>query len=214
MNKIRKKQDATLERNNQKYFLHLIKEYESIKQKTHTRFKFVSEFYRCYSIKRQNFIKYYNRYKFSGNADRLLPQKRGPRYKFKRIAPFIENKVIELRNQGFNRYKIFSILKPKYDKFTPCPTTIYNLSKKHGINRLTPKQMTNKRKIIKQKAGELGHIDCHYLPPSLIQNDTRRYYLVGIIDDATRVVWAEVIDDIKALTVMFASLKILNLMHQ
>lgn len=74
--------------------------------------------------------------------------------------------------------------------------------------------MTNKRKIIKQKAGELGHIDCHYLPPSLIQNDTRRYYLVGIIDDATRVVWAEVIDDIKALTVMFASLKILNLMHQ
>ena len=69
----------------------------------------------------------------------------------------------------------------------------------------------NKRKIIKTKAGELGHIDCHYLPKGLIKNEpTKRYFLLGLIDDCTRICWLEVLDSIKSLNVMFATLQTLN----
>jgi len=70
-----------------------------------------------------------------------------------------------------------------------------------------------KQKIIKQRAGELGHVDCHYLSKDLIANDSKRYYLVCVLDDATRLAWAEVVEDIKSLSVMFASLKIVNTLN-
>ena len=72
----------------------------------------------------------------------------------------------------------------------------------------------NKRQIIKTKAGELGHIDCHYLSKDLIVEDSKRYYLVCVIDSCTRVAWAEVVEDIKSLSVMFATLKSLNLLNK
>jgi len=67
-----------------------------------------------------------------------------------------------------------------------------------------------RRKIIKEKAGELGHMDCHYLPKGLLLHDSKRYYLVALVDSCTRIAWAEVVEDIQALTVMFASLRLLN----
>ena len=68
-----------------------------------------------------------------------------------------------------------------------------------------------RKKIIKEKAGEMGHIDCHYLPKGMIENDSNRYYLVGLIDDASRIAWVDIVKDIKALTVMFSTLGILNM---
>ena len=62
----------------------------------------------------------------------------------------------------------------------------------------------NKRKIIKEKVGELGHVDCHYLSKSIVRGESKKRYLISIIDDASRIAWAEVIDNIKSLTVMFA----------
>ena len=55
----------------------------------------------------------------------------------------------------------------------------------------------SKRKIIKERAGELAHIDTHYLYKGIIAKDNKRYYLLGIIDSCTRVAWVELIDDIK-----------------
>ena len=72
----------------------------------------------------------------------------------------------------------------------------------------------SRRKIIKTKAGELGHIDCHYLPKGILDKDSKRYYLVALIDSCTRVVWAEVVEDIKAITVMFTVLKMINIIKQ
>ena len=69
-----------------------------------------------------------------------------------------------------------------------------------------------KRKIIKQKAGELGHIDSHYLNKGIVHGDNKRYYLVCLIDGCTRIAWAEVVEDLKSLTVMFALLKCLNIL--
>ena len=69
-----------------------------------------------------------------------------------------------------------------------------------------------RRKIIQEKAAELGHIDSPYLPKGLIEGSAKRYYLVALIDSCTRVAWAEVVEDIKSLTVMFSVLRMLNLL--
>lgn len=212
MNKMLQNRDKTLSRNSIKYWKLLTHHYLLIKQKKHPKFKFVSEFYEAYNLKRQNFVKYYSRYKNTGKEASFLPQKRGPKYKLKKTIPFIENKIIEERLNGLGRYDIYKKLQVKLKRFTPKPSTIYNVLKRHNLNRLSPKMKENKRKIIKDRAGEMGHIDCHYLPKGLIENSDKRYYLVGIIDGCTRVAWAEVVEDLKSLTVMFSTLGMMNLL--
>jgi transposase InsO family protein len=213
MNKVRHQEDGTLSRNNLRYMLFLISEYELIKEKKHSKYKFVSEFYKNHGLTRQNFIKYYNRYKIIHDPKALLPQKRGPRYKTRRIPGFIEQKVIKLRSYGLSKTDIFMILQEKLKQFTPSKSTIYNIAKRNNLNRLKPKQKRIKRLIIKEKAGELAHMDCHYLPKGIIENDNKQYYLVAAIDDATRIVWASMTTNLKSITVMFASLKILNMIN-
>ncbi|MDD5456209.1 MAG: DDE-type integrase/transposase/recombinase [Candidatus Margulisbacteria bacterium] len=206
--------DKTIERERIKRYKYFIREYELIKKKKHPKFKFVTDFYNLHGLKRQTFIKYYNRYKQTLEEYSLAPQRRGPKWKTRRPIPFIEQKVIELREKGNNRYEIYSILKPKLKNSTPSPSGIYHIFKRHQINRLKPKMKQAKRIIIKEKAGELGHIDCHYLTPGLLKEVNIRYYLVCIIDDCTRIAWAEVVEDLKSITVMFATLKCLNLINE
>ena len=86
----------------------MIKEYELTKSKKHPRYRFVTDFYKANGLRRQNFIKYYNRYKQARSARCLLPQKRCPRYKIKRTVPFIEEREVALRKQGNNRYDIYA----------------------------------------------------------------------------------------------------------
>ena len=69
----------------------------------------------------------------------------------------------------------------------------------------------SKRKIIKKNAGELAHIDTHYLNKGIVIGDNQRYFLVGVIDSCTRVAWAEVTKDVKAISVMFATMKCFNI---
>lgn len=208
---IKNRSDSTLSLNTIKRWQHLIKEYELIKLKQHPEYKFVTCFYKSNNLSRQNFIKYYNRYKHSNyNCDSLLPGKRGPKYKTRRTKYFIEEKVIMLRERGLNRYEISLELQESLKSFTPSTSTIYSIFKRNGLNRLKPKMQRNKRQIIKSRAGELGHIDCHYLPKGIIANDTNRYYLVAVIDSYSRVAWVKLIRDLKAINVMFATMKMLN----
>ena len=65
-----------------------------------------------------------------------------------------ENKVKELRLKGMNRYEIVNVLKPKLKGSTPSPSGVYNILRREGLNRLKPQMKQNKRKIIKEKAGE------------------------------------------------------------
>ncbi len=78
------------------------------------------------------------------------------------------------------------------------------------MNKLREPEKEAKRKIIKEKAGELGHVDCHHLSKDTISGDNKRYYIVCLIDSCTRVAWAELVEDIKSLSVMFATLHCLN----
>lgn len=200
--------DKTLEKNYVQRWKFLIREYELIKEGKHAQFKFLSDFYKFHGTSRQVFCKYYNRYIQSNKTNEaLLPQKRGAKWHTRRPITFIENKVVALRKLGINRYEIKELLQPTLKHFTPSASGIYNIIKRHGLNRLTKKMKENKRKIIKEKAGDMAHIDCHYLPKNIINNNDKRYYLVGVIDDCTRIAWAEIVPDITSLTVMFATMR-------
>ena len=205
--------DKTLERNYIQKWQFLISEYELVKAKKHPQFRFVQDFYNFHDTSRQTFAKYYNRYLLSGDDEALLPQKRGPKWKSRWTLPFIENKVLEQRRKGINRYEIYAILKPTLKEHTPAPSTIYAISRRNGLNRVSKPMQQSKRKIIKSRAGELGHLDTHYLSRDLVVGSTERRYLVALVDACTRLAWAEVVTDIKSLSVMFATLKCINLLN-
>jgi hypothetical protein len=207
------RKDGTIWRNYREKYLFLMKEYEQVKRKEHPLYKLAKDFYKAHDTCGKSFLKYYNRYKQSGRSEDLLPRKRGPRYKSRRPLKFIENKVIELRLKGNSKHEIVSILKPSLHKFTPSPSGVYNICKRYGLNRLTVKMKQNKRKIIKERMGQLGHIDCHHLSKSVIRGESRKLYLVCVIDDHSRLAWAEVVEDITSLTVMFAALKCINMLY-
>ena len=204
-------QDETIKRNYIQKYRFLIREYQRVKACQHPQFKYVKDFYAFHDTDPRSFLKYYNRYLQNGREEDLLPQKRGPKWKTRRPLPFIENKVIALRERGMNRYEINHVLKPTLKALTPSPSGVYNILKRNGLNRLKPAMKANKRRIIKKKAGELGHIDTHHLSKCLIVGQSTKRYLVCVIDACTRIAWAEVVEDLKSLTVMFATLRCLNI---
>ena len=206
--------DRTLTNNYIKKFRFLIKEYELVKKGKHPKFRFASDFYKFHDSNRQTFLKYYNRFYLNCNDSDLLPRKRGPKWKSRRPVPYVENKVKELRTTGLSKYEISSLLKPKLKKFTPSPSGVYNILRRYNLNKLTPRMKQEKRKIIKKKAGELAHIDCHYLAKDIVNGIKERLFLIAVIDDASRIAWVEVIPNIKALTTMFSTMRILNYFQQ
>jgi hypothetical protein len=203
--------DETLKKNYIQKYHFLVGDYELVKSGKHGKFRSVGEFYAAHGTCRQTFLKYYARYKQSGgNLESLVPQKRGPRFKTRRTPTQIEEMVLRERDKGNNRYEINHILRPSLKEKTPSPSCIYSILKRHGKNRKTPAMREEKRQIIKEKAGELAHIDCHHLSKDTIAGDPKRYYLVSVVDSCTRVAWAEVMEDITSLTVMFSTLHCLN----
>jgi len=202
--------DDTLKKNYIQKYQFLISEYESIKAKSHEQYKTVAEFYTAHGTCPQTFLKYYGRYKSSNDLGSLLPGKRGPRFKTRRTPEHIEQEVLLLRSKGCNKYDINDILRSKLDCNVPSTSTIYNIFKRYGVNKKTIKMREEKRVIIKEKLGELGHIDCYHLSKDTIANDSKKYYLVCLIDACSRIAWTEVTEDIKALTVMFSTLHCLN----
>jgi IS30 family transposase len=208
-------QDQTITRNYIRQVKGLIAEYELIKSKKHPRFQFVSEFYNANNISRQNFIKYYNRYKLSEADNSVLPQKRGRKFGNMKYQPYIANKIIELRNQGFGRYEINDLMLPRFGRLTPSPTTIYNILVKKGLSKLDPRMITlNKRKIIKDTAGQLGHMDCHNLAKGIISGDNSNKYLITLTDDYSRLAFAIVINNLQAITVTLATQKLLAVFYK
>jgi transposase InsO family protein len=207
--------DKTLARNYLKHMKQLVQEYELIKAKKHSRYIFVTEFYKANNITRQNFIKYYNRFKLSYMDSSLVPAKRGRKFGTLKSIPFIQNKIVELREKGFGRYEIHDFLLPKYGKYTPSATTIYNILVKKGLNKLDPRVIQiNKRRIIKEKAGEMGHMDCHRLAKGILEGKSDEYFLLTLTDDFTRLVFSIVIPNLQALTVMLSTQKLLAVFNR
>lgn len=206
--------DLTLARNYLQTYRLLIKEYEQVKHGEHPRFKLAKDFYEAYHTDRRSFLKYYNRYKLSGKETDLLPGKRGPKYKTRRPCLQHEQLVLEMRELGCNKFEICSQLKQKSDNFNPSPSGVYNILKRYGRNRLKPADKEVKRKIIKERMGQLGHIDCHHLSRTIIRGQHRKLYLLCVIDDYSRLAWAEIMEDITALTAMFTAMRCMQMLKQ
>lgn len=202
--------DKTLAENYKRRWKYLISEYELIKKKSHTRYRFVGEFFKSHGISRQLFNKIYRRYCGTGLDEDLLPQKRGPKWCSRRPDIEIEEAVILERQKGLNKYEICDILARKNGVTKVSPSGVYNIIKRSGMNVLRVEQKAIKQKIIKDRPGELGHIDCHYIKKDLIGDGKKQYYLVGIIDSCSRIAWAEVVSDLKSITVMFTTLRLMN----
>ena len=199
--------DLTLKRNYPKTYRQLISEYELVKTRHHPQYKLAKEFYAAHHTDRRSFRKYYNRFKQSGNEEDLLPGKRGPKYTTRRPSLQDEEQVLELRARGCNKFEIAERIKQKANNFTPSPSGVYNILKRYQQNRLTVANKEEKRKIIKERMGQLGHIDCHHLGKTVIRGQHRKLYLLCVLDDFSRLAWAEVMEDITALTTMFTALR-------
>lgn len=200
--------DETIKRNYIQVYRFYISEYEQVKQGKHPTYRVLNDFYRSKGIQRQTFLKYYNRYLQSNRDEHsLMPAKRGPRWKTRRTPKEIELLVTDHRRNGTNRYEIYRLLKDELGDKTPSPSTIYQIMRRYGMNKLTPVMQEEKRRIIKEKAGELGHIDSYHIARDTILGVRKNLYIVCVIDDCTRIAWAELVHDIKALTVMFAVMR-------
>jgi hypothetical protein len=207
------KGDNTLYRERISRYNDFVIEYELIKKKKHSEFLYVKDWAAARKIDKKNFLKYYGRYRQSGKSWDLLPQKRGPKFKSRRPCEELEQKVIELRKRGNDKYEIASIISEQKDNtFKLSASGVYNICKRYGINRMRPEIREQKRKIIKERMGQLGHIDTHYLSKHIIRNQTQKLYIVAIVDDYSRVAWAEIIESIDSLSVMFGTMRCLNIL--
>lgn len=204
-------QDSVMERRHINVMLRNIEEYELVKNKKHSSFTNLEDFYYQKGICRQNFLKYYRRFLISNrDVESLIPKKVGRRFKNElNYLPDIIEKIKTIRARGYNRFEISLQLKTQ-DNITISASSAYRLLCKLKINQLNPIIKQEVRRIIKMQTGELGHIDIHYVTKNTIKEfKNKKFYLLGVIDDYSRICWIEVIDSIKAVNVAFETMDIL-----
>ena len=215
---INKTSFSTLQNNSMRYMLNYVLEYESVKAGTHSEFRFCKDLFSKRNICPQNFYKFYRRYINAGRDEyKLLPMRRGPLSKYKEIeiceASDLEKEILKYRELGYNRYVIAKCLK-KQGKIC-SPSTIYRILKKYGVSKLNQRSKEMSKQIKRDYAGSLLHIDSHYLPKGVISKyPNKRYYVLGAIDDYSRVCWVEVMESVKAIDATFAMMDIIMLLHE
>lgn len=200
--------DRTIERNYIQKWRFLIPEYELVKAGRHDHFRSVGAFYRHHGTCSQTFRKYYNRFLQSGNEQDLLPQRRGPKWRERREPAGIDAEIVAARHRGLNRYEIRAVL-ARHLTAPPSLSTIYRRLRQYQLNRRTKPMKEEKRRIIKEKLGELGHIDLHQLPRDIfLTPPPRQAFVVCVVDSCSRLAWAEAIDSKRALEVMFKTMRL------
>lgn len=208
-------QDRVMERRHIEQMLRYIDDYELVKRKLHPKYKAAVDFYDDKSLCKQNFLKYYRRYINEGrNINALIPHKTGR--KFRDIIKYeteVTDKLKDLRCHAYNKYDISFLLKYR-SEINLSPSTVYRLMVKLGINKLNPQLKEEKRRIIKMSAGELGHIDIHYVAKGTVKNlGNQKLYLVGIIDSYSRVCWMMPIRSIKSIDVSYVAMEMLVILR-
>lgn len=207
--------DRTIERNYIQKWRFLIAEYEEVKAGRSATFRRVGDFYKHHGTCSQTFRKYYNRYLRSGAEADLLPQRRGPKWRERREPEGIEAEIVACRKRGMNRYEVHAALREKRERDrVPSTSTIYRVFKRNQLNRRTPAMREEKRRIIKDKIGELGHVDLHQLSRDMFLAPPQGpAFIVSLVDSCSRLAWAEVLTSKKALPVMFKTLKMINTLN-
>ena len=208
-------QGRTMERRHIDQMLRNIDEYDLVKSKKHSTYRMAEEFYAAKGLCKQNFLKYYRRYVNAGREiGALIPHKTGR--KFRDIIKYedvVSEGIKDLREKAYNRYDIARLVKDK-SGIELSASTVYRLMVKLGINKLNPQLKELKRRIIKMSAGELGHIDVHYVSKGTVKElGSEKLYLVGLIDSYSRVCWMLPTMSIKALDVSYVAMEMLVILR-
>lgn len=199
-----------------KNWIIILQEYERVKRKESKLFKNCCALYAFYGTSAKQVNKYYSRW-LNSNKDTtaLLPRKRGTKHPWNQISANIEKDIVSYRKQGYDRYEIVNLLRPKYQVKTPSPATIYRVTRRHGLSKLYHQEKEAKIRYCMQNPGELGHLDIYYVPktcflPSPELKIAPQFFLLGLLDDHSRIVWLEVLESFKAVPTMFAALRLFN----
>jgi transposase InsO family protein len=172
-------------------WLSILEEYEKVKTGQSHVFATVNDLCEAHRVHRKDIRKYYERWVKSGkDRSALLPQKRGPRPgKYKRLSKEEERIILKIRRRlGSNEFEIFEMLKPRFT-VPPSVSTIYRTFKRYPLNKTHTEPI---KRYVKRYPGELLHADTYHLAKAMMQ-DRKRYYLFGVIDDYSRLAYAEVI---------------------
>jgi len=194
----------------------IILDYELVKSSAHPYFKSAKEFYNFYNTSAKQVSKYRKRYKEQGgNPDSLLPLKRGPKFGTNRTPKDIERNIVSVyRRLGLNRYELVELFEPVYKHKTPKASTMYLIVKRYQRG-LKKKQKEQIKRYEKKYPGELGHIDCYYLPKSTIMPlGVEKAFLCGLTDDCTRITYTEMLSDIKSETVALFTARALSFFYK
>ena len=179
----------------------VVQEYELVKQKRSRNFKTVNQICDAYKVHRKDIRNYYKRWIKSGKDNSaLLPLKRGPKPGQLKILTKNEERIITKINRKLqaNEFEIYHLLKERQDfRIHPSVSTIYRTLKRYPLNKERKEKI---KRYEKSYPGELVHCDTFYLPKNLFL-DRVKYYLVGVIDDCTRLCYVEVINSVKSANV-------------
>lgn len=198
-----------------KHWGRVLEDYELVKKQQHKYFKTCKDLYDFYHVSAKQVLRYRKRFlKSDGNLGVLLPQKRGAKVGSNRTPKYVERSIVKAyRKPGINRYELVELFKPYYLEHTPSPITMYRITRRYPLNK---KEKLIIKRYEKKYPGELGHIDTYYLPrPTLVDlGHKRKGYLAGLIDDSTRIVYVEYLENIQVETVAFFLLRALSWFRQ
>lgn len=174
----------------------VLEEYELIKQKQNPTLKSVNDLCAVFKVHRKDIRKYYERWVKNGKSDdSLLPQKRGPKPgRMKLLSKEDERLIISIhRRLNANENEIAHLIKG-YFEIPPSVSTIYRTFKRYPLN---DKRKEAVKRYEKKYPGELLHADTYQLSKTLLV-DRKKYYLMGVIDDCTRLCYVELINSASA----------------
>jgi len=183
----------------------VLNEYEHVKHKNSQNFQTVDEICNAFKVHRKDIRKYYERWlKADRNPNSLLPHSRGPKPgQLKILSKEEERTIIKIhRKLGSNEFEMFHMIKGNANfRIHPSVSTIYRTLKQYPLNKQRKEKI---KRYEKRYPGELIHADTYSLAKTLFV-DRQKYYLVGLIDDCTRLAYIELIPRINASVVTKAS---------
>jgi transposase InsO family protein len=166
--------------------------YENIKKKADPSFKTVNELCAAFHVTRRDIKNYYSRWVRSGkDPEALLPRKPGPKPGQLKILSKEEERIIVKihRRLNANEFEIYNLIEG-YFNVHPSVSTIYRTLKLYPLNEKRKKAI---KRYEKKYPGELLHADTYSLAKTLMENK-RQLYLLGLIDDCTRLCHVELIE--------------------
>jgi transposase InsO family protein len=186
----------------------VVSHYERIKEKRDPSFKNVNELCEAFQVHRKDIRKYYERWAKSGkDPDALLPKRRGPKLGQLKILSKEEERVIVKihRRLNANEFEIYNMIEG-YFNVHPSVSTIYRTLKRYPLNDKRRKAI---KRYEKRYPGELLHADTYSIAKTLVV-ERKKYFLLGLIDDCTRLCHVELMDRVTSADATIATSKALK----